>query len=165
MRVGAYDWTSWTPWCQLEGLDFKQVPRGLGAYVISVGTALNRVVGIDSEGMIDIGESGGLRQRLKDFCRCATRRGEEGHMAGWRFAFFQFHRHFTFESLRVRWIATASKDDARDAEGRLMLAYLLNHAELPPLNYSFNWRPFERDGWDLFDRLLSATSVQSGSKQ
>lgn len=95
----AYDWTSWTPWHALHELDFKAVPTGPGAYVISVGTPLNRVVGTDPEGIIDIGESGGLRKRLRDFCRCAATEGEEGHVAGWRFAFFQFKRHYPFEKL------------------------------------------------------------------
>jgi len=111
--------------------------------------------------MIDIGESGALRKRLRDFCRCATTKGEQGHMAGWRFTFFQFKRHFPYDALRVRWTGAASKEDALYAEGKLMLDYLLNHAELPPLNYSFNWRPFERDGWDLFDKLLSAIPTQT----
>jgi len=114
----TYDWTSWTPWCPLEGLDFKQVPSGPGAYVVSVGTPLKRVVGVDSEGMIDIGESGALRQRLKDFCRCATTKGEAGHMAGWRFGFFQFKRHFPFEALRLRCFVCSTRSSTPLAAGR-----------------------------------------------
>jgi hypothetical protein len=112
---------------------------------------VNRAIGTDTEGFLDVGESRSLQDRLWGFLRCVTRRGEEWHRAGWRFAFFRFERHFPVSSLRVRWLATETKAEAYNVEGRLLLAYLVRHCELPPLNYKFNWKPIEDLGWNIFD--------------
>lgn len=72
-------------------------------------------------------------------------------MAGWRYAFFRFEWQFPLVTLRVRWTEADDKEAAYLAEGRLMLEYLQRHAELPPLNYSFNCKVFERSGWDVLD--------------
>jgi len=108
--------------------------------VISAGRELSRAVGVDSDGILDIGESASLRQRLKDFVRCASKRGQEGHMAGWRYAYFHLEQHFPLSCLLVRWIETKTKEEAQRMEGRVLLKYLQRHAELPPLNYSFSWK-------------------------
>ncbi len=81
-------------------------------------------------------------------------------MAGWRYAFLRLNRHFPLESLRIRWKPTASKEAAREQEGQTMVAYLARHCELPPLNYSFNWLPFEKNGGDLLDRAIDWTESQ-----
>ena len=146
-----YDWSSWTDWTNLSALDLKSVPTGPGAYVIATNRPLNRVISIDPIGMLTIGESSGLRKRFRGFRRCATRRHDEGHSAGYRYQFFRFDKHYPFETLRVRWIAAESKPEAYRIEGRFMLAYLDRHGELPPLNYSFNWSAFEELGWEIFD--------------
>jgi len=124
-------------------LDFREVSTDPGAYVIATDKPVSRAIGVDDLGLLDVGESDGLRARLRDFKRCLTKRGDEGHMAGWRFAFFRFERHFPVESLRVRWTATTSKEKAYAMEGRILLEYIKLHGELPPLNYKFNWSEFE----------------------
>jgi hypothetical protein len=73
-------------------------------------------------------------------------------MAGWRFAFFWFEQQFPLSTLRVRWRATANKQEAYAAEGQVLLNYLRRHCELPPLNYKFNWHMFEFHGWDILDQ-------------
>jgi hypothetical protein len=78
-------------------------------------------------------------------------------MAGWRYAFFHFDQRFPLASLRVRRVAKGTKAEAYRAEGRLLLAYIRRHAELPPLNYKFNWDAFEELGWNI---LESAAAVQ-----
>jgi hypothetical protein len=152
--MNEFDWAGWSDWQALAALDRTHIPKGPGAYVIASDRPLHRAVGVDPLGILDIGESAGLRHRLDVFQWCATHYKYEGHMAGWRFAFFRFSRHFPVEALRVRWIAAPTKQDANEIEGRMLLCYLANHLELPPLNYSFNWRPFRKDGWDVFDRLI-----------
>lgn len=147
--------TGWTNSTILKDVDLKSITTGPGTYIISTGRPIARVIEIDPEGIIDIGESGRLRQRVREFVRSATEPGREGHMAGWRYAFFRFDRHFPFDELRIRWCTVETKAEAYEIEGRTMLAYLTKHAELPPLNYSFNWSPFKADGWDLFDRMLA----------
>jgi hypothetical protein len=146
-----FDWAGWTNWVPLIGLDFTTVPWLPGAYVIATSSPVNRAIDTDEEGFLDVGESDSLRSRLQSFVRCACNRGKEGYMAGWRYAFFHFDQRFPFSSLRVRWAAKATKAEAYRAEEHLLLAYLRRHAELPPLNYKFNWDAFEELGWDHLD--------------
>lgn len=146
-----YEWGGWTDWTPLESLDLKTVSSGPGAYIIAANRPLQRAVSVDPYGFLTIGESGSLRRRFKDFIRCASTRHQEGHMAGWRYAFFRFHRHYPLATLGVRWIEADDKGEAYRAEGRVMFDYLKRHAELPPLNYKFNWTMFKELGWDVFD--------------
>ncbi|MCY2993382.1 MAG: hypothetical protein NTY19_36720 [Planctomycetota bacterium] len=146
-----FDWTGWSAWTLLDALDLKSVGTGPGAYVIAADRQITRAIGVDLEGFLDVGESGSLRKRLRDFHRCARLRGEEGHMAGWRYAFVRFERQFPLRSLRVRWVNTETKAAAHCAEGRILLAYLQRHYELPPLNYKFNWAGVKESGWHVFD--------------
>jgi hypothetical protein len=154
-QLQRFDWTGWTEWTSLNELDIHTVPIQPGTYVLSTTRAINRAIGVDQMGILDIGESGRgyatLRSRVTAMRRCLSQRGCTGHMAAWRFAFFRFERHFPHDTLRIRWIPTDSKQTAEQYEGRMMLAYLLRHSELPPLNYKFNWKPFAEIGWKLFD--------------
>jgi hypothetical protein len=142
MQHRKYDWSGWTKWHNLLKLDFSGVKAGPGAYVISAGQRIGRSVGIDPDGFLDIGESGALRNRIGRFLACSGTSGQTGHMAGWRYYFFGFDRHFVPSSLRVRWIVTDTKAQAYAIEGQTLLTYLRNHFELPPLNYKFNWSSF-----------------------
>jgi len=146
-----FDWTDWTDWTPLIGLVFSNVPWTPGAYVIATDRPVNRAIDTDEEGFLDVGESDSLRSRLQSFVRCASNRGKEGHMAGWRYAFFHFNQSFPLSTLRVRWVSRETKAEAYRAEGRLLLAYLRRHAELPPLNYKFNWDSFKELGWNILD--------------
>lgn len=149
-----YDWSGWTDWSPLSTLDFSTVPETPGAYVIATDRPVNRAVGIDPDGVLDVGEAGKskpLRVRLQTFYECASNRNQVGHFAGWRFAFYYFDRHFPVSTLRVRWLTTKSKEEAAMAEGRLLLAYKRQHCELPPLNNRDNWKVFEKLGWAILD--------------
>ncbi|CAN5292991.1 hypothetical protein BH11PLA2_BH11PLA2_51340 [soil metagenome] len=146
------NWSLWTDWQQIDGLDWSLVPQSPGAYIISASQPINRAVGTDPDGYLDVGESDSLFNRLKSFHRCSTQRGKTGHMAGWRFGFFNFEEHYPLSELRVRWRATGSKSDAYAAEGQVLLEYIRRHCELPPLNYKFNWQVFEEHGWNILDR-------------
>jgi hypothetical protein len=154
-QLQEYDWTGWTEWMPFLDLDFKKVKAEPGAYVLSTTGPINRAIGTDPMGILDIGEAGKgkatLQGRLKAMRRCMTKRGDTGHMAAWRFAFFRFERHYPHSSLRIRWIPAETKKAAQNYEGRVMLTYLLRHSELPPLNYQFNWQPFKEIGWRVFD--------------
>lgn len=142
-KKAHYDWTKWTPqWQNLLALDLKSVTTGPGAYVIATGNPLKRAVGEDELGILDIGETGALRDRFRKFIRCSGERFQKGHMAGWRYCFFCLDRVFTRAKLQVRWIETQTKQAAHAIEGEVLLAYLRNHCELPPLNYKFNWSSF-----------------------
>jgi hypothetical protein len=146
-----YDWSGWIDWTPLGTLDFSKVPTTPGAYVIATDKPINRAVGTDPDGILDVGESVSLRGRFKDFCACINNRHTEGHAAGWRFAFYHLDCHFPVSNLRLRWLATRSKHDASRAEGYLLLAYIRQHCELPPLNNRENWIPFNELGWRILD--------------
>jgi hypothetical protein len=62
-----YDWTGWTDWTPLSTLDFKTVPADPGAYVVATDKPICRAIGTDLLGFLDVGETDGLRKRLKDF--------------------------------------------------------------------------------------------------
>lgn len=144
----------WTDWQNLSSLDVKEVSQGPGAYVLASRQPIQRFVGVDELGVIDIGETGGLRKRFRDFNRCAQIRGETGHMAGWRYAFLRLDAITPFENLQVRWLECESKDEAKLVESRMLMYYLAEHREQPPLNYSSNWAVCEAEDWDYLDKLI-----------
>lgn len=142
MVMKKYDWSGWTGWENLLEVDLKRVTTGPGAYVIATDRLLRRAVGEDELGILDIGETGALRNRFRKFLLCSGTQRERGHMAGWRYCFFCLDRHFKRSRLRVRWIDADAKVAAHAIEGQVLLTYLRNHSELPPLNYKFNWSSF-----------------------
>ena len=144
--------TLWTHWQPLLVLDFAVVPSQPGAYVIATDRSIPRAIGVDPDGILHVGESSDLRYRLRSFLRCASHRGEEGHMAGWRYAYFKHDRYFPLSSLRAKWCVAQSKQDGYRVEGALLLSYLQRHCELPPLNYKFNWKLFEESNWGILDQ-------------
>ena len=139
---------------RMQGFGFPSAPSTPGAYVVAADTPINRAVGSDEYGILTIGESDDLRRRMTSFASCALSYGTEGHMAGWRFSFLRFERYFPFAKLRIRWRATETKEKANELEGKMLLAYLSKHLELPPLNYQFNWSLFKGGNWDLFDVMI-----------
>lgn len=135
----SYNWEGWTDWVKLEGLDLKSVKNEPGTYVIATRQEITRVVGKDADGLLDVGESENLRDRLNSFIRCAKNPDSCGHMAGVRFAFLGFSESFPFDSLWVRWFIAKDKNAAYTAEGGILKTYVTLHKELPPLNYKYNW--------------------------
>jgi hypothetical protein len=155
----TFDWKNWSDWIPLEDIqtiDFTSLPSKPGTYVIATDGPLTRAIDVDPNGISSIGESDDLRTRLQKFASCASISGKEGHIAGWRYAFFQFQRYFPLSTLRVRWRVSLTKEIANELEGEMLLIYLSNHLELPPLNYKFNWSPFKKEGWSLFDVMIGA---------
>lgn len=155
----SYNWNEWSEWKRLGfeyGLGFSSVPTTPGAYIVATDKPINRCVGTDSHGILTIGESDSLRRRLFAFCACAVAHGVEGHSAGWRFAFFRFDRFFSFSSLRFRWHATKTKEDAKVLESEMLIRYVANHVEQPPLNYKSNHDAFKIHGWGWFDELIGS---------
>jgi hypothetical protein len=146
-----YDWSNWTDWNPLNTLDFSRVPNAPGAYVVATNIPINRIVGPDSDGFLDVGESSSLRKRFKDFCKCIKNRHIEGHAAGWRYSFYHLKHQFPISTLRIRWLIMPSRAEAKKIEGYLLLAYLRQHYELPPLNNRENWSPFKELGWNILD--------------
>jgi len=133
------DWGKWTEWELLLGVDLNKIPNQPGAYLIAARKTIYRAHGKDQEGILDVGESKNLRERLKSFIGCANGNRASGHMAGWRYKKFNFNSRFPLNELYLSWHKVKSKSDAYKLEEVILKAYLEQHSELPPLNYKYNW--------------------------
>lgn len=118
---------------------YKKAPSGPGVYMIVANREIHRAVGIDEHGILDVGESDNLNERLASFVGCARGTRAAGHMAGWRFLEFGFENQFPLDSLLVSWYEVSDKDAAYAKEGEILSQYYLQHFELPPFNFKFNW--------------------------
>ncbi|HEU4952404.1 MAG TPA: hypothetical protein VFT46_10655 [Holophagaceae bacterium] len=132
------DRSRWSDWHQLTSSDLP-IENRPGVYVIASDSALNRLVGIDHNGILTIGESNRLKARVKHFIGCAIGKPEFGHSAGWRYRNLNFARQFPLNSLYVRWMYIRKGEDEYELEGLLLQEYVKRHFELPPLNYKFNF--------------------------
>lgn len=77
---------NWSKWHQLDESVAELMGTGPGAYEIAAKDSITRAVGIDSDGILDIGESENLTRRVKAFVSCAQKRDVTGHAAGCRYA-------------------------------------------------------------------------------
>ncbi|ORT50690.1 hypothetical protein ST37_08175 [Vibrio sp. qd031] len=144
MQLLDEEWKGWSEWYRLTEVDLRAIPTDVaGTYIIACNESLSRAHGADDQGVLDIGESGNLRGRIRAFKRCATGESKKGHMAGWRYFSLGYHEIHPFESLWVCYRICDDKDAAYREEGRLLRAYVEQHYELPPLNYKFNWSQSE----------------------
>lgn len=138
----ARQWKRWTDWKPLHevaaSIDKGKGPPGKpGVYALRAqGVPLQRMLGTDQHGVLDIGESRVLARRLWELFACASGRRKSGHMAGWRYAFLRLPERLGVHSLDVAWRAG---DDCYRLEAEAMKAYLDAFGELPPLNYKANW--------------------------
>lgn len=134
------DWNNWHP---LSLATIDTAPTTPGAYVLGLppGPPLGRLLALDPHRLLDIGESGNLRNRLANLRACASTAGRPGHMAGWRLGSMGLLDRLaaTVDDLRVSWCATRTKEEAYAAEGRMLRLYFDIFGELAPLNYKFNW--------------------------
>jgi len=136
--------TELSPWIPLTYDETGRLPEKPGAYQIRCrGHQIPRMLAVDEEGILDIGESANLRGRLGVFLYAAE--GKKGpHAAGWRYNFLGLARRgFPLGDLEFRWAGAESKAAAYSLEGDLMKGYLDRFGELPPLNYKFNWSQYE----------------------
>jgi hypothetical protein len=136
-------------WRPLTGEEIKKVPVKEGAYIVrakneySKVQVMRRCVGEDEHGILDVGESQNLRQRLGALLNCMCDATQTGHMAGWRYAYLGMNELFPLDRLEFAYQTTKDKDAAYALEGKILEAYVRRHYELPPLNYKFNWSGFE----------------------
>ena len=133
------NWSKWSEWEPLLKADLSKINNSPGAYMIAAKRTINRAIGKDEEGILDVGESKNLRDRIKSFIACANGNRKSGHMAGWRYCEFNFNEVFPLESLYLSWHMAESKGEAYQLESNILKKYLKQHYELPPLNYKYNW--------------------------
>lgn len=139
------DW-DWRP---LIGQEIKKVPPQEGAYIVRAKNeyakiqVVRRCVGEDEHGILDVGESKNLRQRLGALLNCMGDATQTSHMAGWRYAYLGMNELFPIDRLEFAYRTTEDKEAAYALEGKILEAYVRRHYELPPLNYKFNWSGFK----------------------
>ena len=134
-----YDWAGWSGWHSLAKMHaggFPMINDGAGAYAIAAtNLKIPRVAGKDRYGLLYVGESNDMRSRLQAFYD-SIERGHQTHVAGWQYNLVEFERCAPVETLRVRWLPTKTRQEAQEAQTKLLYAYVSNHCELPPLNCS-----------------------------
>src|SRR5262245_28859786 len=150
-----YDWSGWSKWTPLAALrkdKFSPVSEAPGTYAIAAKKLkICRLVGIDNNGLLYVGETSWLPSRIKAFYDCVEH-GKETHVAGWRYNLAGLKRCAPPQSLIVRWFAAEGKkgkQELRRAECKLLYAYVLKHCELPPLNYNLGRSLMEELDWSL----------------
>lgn len=151
----AYDWAGWSDWTSLYGLaknKFADVSQAAGTYAIATTKGkIHRIRGVDDLGLLYVGESGWLPSRIRNFYDC-VKNGKDSHVSGWRYNLVGMKRCAPPSTLVIRWFPVTGKKGkkgAKHAEMKLLYRYLLNHCELPPLNYSLGRSLMQKLGWCL----------------
>lgn len=151
-RTGWLRWSfdgekRWGDWRRLTETTIAGIPALPGAYALALpgGRGIQRLLDLDPHGVLDIGESDGLADRVWSLRGCMANPGATGHMAGWRLGALGLLKKIGCEpsELRIAWAPTRSKEEAYAEEGRAMRYYFEVFGELPPLNYKFNWSSFD----------------------
>jgi hypothetical protein len=148
-----YRWSGWSDWKSLAALrdgKFRDISEEPGTYAIAAtNLEIHRVLGTDTNGMLYVGETGKwLRWRMKAFCDCVEY-AKDTHVAGWRYNLVGLKTCAPPASLRFRWFTAPDKESARRVECELLYAYVTEHCELPPLNYSLGRSLMVDLGWQL----------------
>jgi predicted GIY-YIG superfamily endonuclease len=128
------EWTNWKPLCNLK---FDEIPNEPGIYEVRWAIdgkpqPINRVDGVDDQGLLYIGVSLNLQLRIKNFLR-RIKGGKAPHTAGHTYVAFNFERKFKSENLEIRW-SLLSKEELKNAESKLLEEYVKKFLDKPPLN-------------------------------
>jgi len=137
--------TLWQRPFRLNKIDdeWDKAPSFPGVYIISLNKQIHRVGGIDKAGILYIGKSRTLRDRLWEFWNtdhdASAYLWENPRIASKvlgfrRLSSQQLERHLG--NLKAR-IARIPLNELASAEEALLYAYVMNYGELPPLNFSF----------------------------
>jgi hypothetical protein len=123
-------------WYPLKTLDRSIIPSSSGVYQVRWAVdnkpqPIPRAKDIDEKGILYIGQSGNLRKRIKDFWNGIL--GEGTHTSGWTYDFYEFRKKFKPEQLEVQWMEVP-KNEIRELETVLLLEYVSDYLDKPPLN-------------------------------
>ncbi len=139
-------------WSEWLGIDhYSEIDSLPGVYGIRLldstnhlPVPINRLLGKDEDGLLAIGESKDLRQRIKLFYKVTIKRRELlKHSAGDRLFLNLIFSHvssnnnfFKNKTLQVSFTKADDKKSAQGLEELLMKVYFIQFGELPPLNSS-----------------------------
>lgn len=137
----------WSHWSYaLEDNPHVQHPNCAGVYRIRlVDTAgrpvpIGRLLGQDKDGILGVGHSGDLQERVANFFAAAYGRRFK-HSAGNRWFLVQAAALCSDKltatnrtGLQLSTARLGSKDQAQEKEGHILVEYFRQYGELPPLN-------------------------------
>lgn len=119
---------------------WDQVPPARpGVYRIRVFDSRGRPVpiaslrGTDQAGILHIGQSRNVRERIKQFYRSA-KEGPKNHHAGNEFSLWGFAKTFPLERLRFDYLLTGTLAQAKKHERLFHEHYRERHLDRPPLD-------------------------------
>ena len=96
---------------------------------------ISRVRGIDGGGLIYIGRSlRSVRGRMRSLCRQLHGLSNSGHVMARHYLRHNYEKIFPLSRLQFRFILMDA-DQAKEAEGRLIIEYFHKHFDTPPLNF------------------------------
>lgn len=148
----------WTEWESFKEGKIREIPERAGIYQFRCldeegkPILISRLRKKDALGIIYIGQTENLQRRINNFWKTITRRERSLHAAGWTYISCCYDELFPPENLQFRYKVTKN---SIDEEFMLLLSYLKEFRDLPPLNsnrgrYPDNW---EKKWKEVFGRL------------
>jgi hypothetical protein len=151
------DWSGWIAFSEINRHDIPEKP---GVYMIRHAerkgspAKINRVYGIDEQGILSIGETINLKDRLRGFHRTIEGpRRWSNHAASWYYVSCRYDRFFKKDGLQFRYRITKTKEEAEREEFILLAKYRNKFLDLPPLNNNPGKYP-EKDWKDIMKAIF-----------
>ncbi len=138
----------WSKWLNVD--HFNSIGKKPGVYKIRLAHSgnhhsalISRLLGKDKCGLLSIGHSVNVSNRIQNFYRVAGKMpGFFKHSAGDRLFLAQIcaratsNTYFSNKIIQFSSILVQSKEEAKELEERLLKCYFKKYGELPPLNSS-----------------------------
>ena len=123
-------------WMYLTKMSLDDIPKKAGIYEIRMPRSINRLIGKDKEGILEIGQSNNLQVRLKRFYTAATG-GKASHSEGLRFHHLRLASKLDVKTDHLKMcFREIDKIKLKSAEKGYLSRYQKKYGELPPLNSS-----------------------------
>jgi len=157
----------WSPWISFSEVDRYRIPAKPGVYEIRCVSGrgkpfeIYRASGVDEHGILSIGETSNLSDRLHGFRRTIqphTKRSS--HAAGWYYVSLGYNRVFKKEKLQFKYKVTGTKKQAQKEEFILLCKYRSQFLDLPPLNN--NPGKYPKRGWKKIMKAITGIEPLEG---
>ena len=157
----------WSSWISFSEVDRYHIPEKPGVYEIRCVSGrgkpieIYRVYGVDEHGILSIGETSNLSDRLHGFRRTIqphTKRSS--HAAGYYYVSLGYSRVFKKENLQFKYKVTGTKKQAQKEEFILLCKYRSQFLDLPPLNNNLGKYP--RRGWKKIMKAITGIEPLEG---
>ena len=139
---------AWSEWFDIE--NYASTDRAPGVYRIRLAftgdrrpVIIPRLLNQDRDGLLSIGQSGNLRDRIRSFYKVANNAtGFLKHSSGDRLFLVRICSHassnsyFSDKIIQHSFVSQKDKESAKALEERLLKCYFKEYGELPPLNNS-----------------------------